>query len=51
MFIVTAINVGDGATLSITGSALTEVLGINSVTLGYMFSAFAWAYVLGQLPG
>jgi ACS family glucarate transporter-like MFS transporter len=51
LFIVTAINVGDRATLSITGSALTEVLGINSVTLGYMFSAFAWAYVLGQLPG
>lgn len=51
LFIVTAINVGDRATLSITGAALTEVLGIDSVTLGYMFSAFAWAYVLGQLPG
>jgi ACS family glucarate transporter-like MFS transporter len=51
LFIVTAINVGDRATLSITGSALTQVLGINSITLGYIFSAFAWAYVLGQLPG
>ncbi|MGE7990549.1 MFS transporter [Pseudomonas sp. NPDC089554] len=51
LFIVTAINVGDRATLSITGSALIEVLNINSVTLGYMFSAFAWAYVMGQLPG
>ena len=51
LFIVTAINVGDRATLSITGTALTQVLGINSVTLGYIFSAFAWAYVLGQLPG
>lgn len=51
LFIVTAINVGDRATLSITGTALSQVLGINSVTLGYIFSAFAWAYVLGQLPG
>jgi ACS family glucarate transporter-like MFS transporter len=51
LFIVTAINVGDRATLSITGTALTQVLGINSITLGYIFSAFAWAYVLGQLPG
>jgi ACS family glucarate transporter-like MFS transporter len=51
LFIVTAINVGDRATLSITGSALTQVLSINSLTLGYIFSAFAWAYVLGQLPG
>lgn len=51
LFIVTAINVGDRATLSITGSALTGVLGIDSLTLGYIFSAFAWAYVLGQLPG
>nr|WP_314871940.1 MFS transporter [uncultured Pseudomonas sp.] len=51
LFIVTAINVGDRATLSITGSALMEVLGIDTVTLGYLFSAFAWAYVMGQLPG
>ncbi|MBZ9781383.1 MFS transporter [Pseudomonas sp. REP124] len=51
LFIVTAINVGDRATLSITGSALMEVLSIDTVTLGYMFSAFAWAYVMGQLPG
>ncbi|MDE1164700.1 MAG: MFS transporter [Pseudomonas sp.] len=51
LFIVTAINVGDRATLSITGSALTQVLGIDAITLGFIFSAFAWAYVLGQLPG
>ncbi len=51
LFIVTAINVGDRATLSITGTALTQVLGIDSITLGYIFSAFAWAYVIGQLPG
>lgn len=51
LFIVTAINVGDRATLSITGTALTQVLEINSITLGYIFAAFAWAYVLGQLPG
>jgi MFS transporter, ACS family, glucarate transporter len=51
LFLVTAINVGDRAALSITGAAITAQLHISSVTLGYMFSAFAWAYVLGQLPG
>jgi MFS family permease len=26
-------------------------LGIDAVTLGYIFSAFGWAYVAGQIPG
>jgi ACS family glucarate transporter-like MFS transporter len=51
LFLVTALNVGDRTALSITGAAITTQLHINSVALGYMFSAFAWAYVLGQLPG
>ncbi|ATA18268.1 ACS family glucarate transporter-like MFS transporter [Gibbsiella quercinecans] len=51
LFIVTAVNYGDRAVLSIAGVPMSEELGISSVSLGYIFSAFAWAYVLGQIPG
>ncbi|MCA1024610.1 MFS transporter [Cytobacillus kochii] len=51
IFIVTVINYADRATLSIAGPALSSDLGINSVMMGYLFSAFAWSYVLGQIPG
>lgn len=51
ILLVTAMNLGDRANLSIAGAPLAQQLGIGSVTMGYMFSAFAWAYVIGQLPG
>ncbi|MBX2813557.1 MAG: MFS transporter [Myxococcales bacterium] len=51
LFIVTTINYADRATISITGAALQNELGIDSVSLGYIFSAFGWAYVLAQIPG
>jgi len=51
IFIVTTINYADRATISIAGAAIQEDLGIDAVELGYIFSAFGWAYVLGQLPG
>ncbi|WP_087666566.1 MFS transporter [Caballeronia humi] len=51
LFFMTAMNYADRATLSITGSAIKAQFGVSSVTLGYMFSAFAWTYVLAQLPG
>ncbi|WP_244145884.1 MFS transporter [Paraburkholderia tropica] len=51
LFFVTAINVGDRAALSITGSAIIHEFNLSPITLGYMFSVFAWAYVIGQLPG
>jgi len=51
ILLVTAINLGDRANLSIAGGGLSHDLGLDSVTMGYLFSAFAWAYVLGQLPG
>lgn len=49
--LATAINLGDRANLSIAGDALSHELGLDAITMGYLFSAFAWAYVLGQLPG
>ncbi|ATB39015.1 D-glucarate permease [Cystobacter fuscus] len=51
VFIVTTLNFADRATLSITGSTMQKELGLDPVQMGYLFSAFAWAYVLGQVPG
>jgi len=51
LFIVTTINYADRATLSIAGPLLSKDLGIDTVTMGYVFSAFGWSYVLAQLPG
>ncbi|GHF19944.1 putative glucarate transporter [Amycolatopsis deserti] len=51
IFIITAINYADRSSLSITGSSLQADLGFSTVQLGYIFSAFSWAYVVGQLPG
>ena len=51
LFVVTAINYADRATLSIAGPALSKDLGLDAVAMGYVFSAFGWSYVLGQLPG
>jgi MFS transporter, ACS family, glucarate transporter len=51
LFFVTTINYADRATMSMAGSALKTDLHIDAIGLGYIFSAFGWAYVLGQVPG
>ncbi|MFJ3058199.1 MFS transporter [Herbaspirillum sp. NPDC087042] len=51
LFVVTTVNYADRATLSIAGSAMKTELSLDPVTMGYIFSAFSWAYVLAQLPG
>jgi ACS family glucarate transporter-like MFS transporter len=51
IFILTTINYASRATLSITGVPLAAELKISSVRMGYLFSAFGWAYVIGQIPG
>lgn len=51
LFAITAINYADRATISIAGPAISKELGFSSVDLGYVFSAWGWAYVLCQLPG
>ena len=50
LFIVTSFNYGDRATLSIAGSEMADI-GLDPVGMGYVFSAFSWAYVIGQIPG
>lgn len=51
LFIVAMLNNADRAILSITGTEIQSSLGMNSITLGYLFASFAWAYMLAQLPG
>jgi ACS family glucarate transporter-like MFS transporter len=51
LFIVTALNYADRATLSIAGTDMANQLSLDSVMMGYVFSAFAWSYVAGQIPG
>jgi MFS transporter, ACS family, glucarate transporter len=50
IFVITVINYADRATLSITGTEVIKDLGLDPVMLGLVFSAFAWAYALGQVP-
>ena len=51
IFIVTAINYADRATLSIAGTEVAKELQLDTVAMGYIFSAFGWAYLLMQIPG
>ncbi|HKU00680.1 MAG TPA: MFS transporter [Paraburkholderia sp.] len=50
IFIITTINYADRATLSVTGSAMRTEFGLDAIRMGYIFSAFSWAYVLSQVP-
>jgi MFS transporter, ACS family, glucarate transporter len=51
LFLTTTVNYADRATLSIVGTSLSKDLHLDPVALGYLLSAFSWAYVLGQIPG
>ena len=51
IFLITALNYGDRATLSMAASPMSQDLGLDTITMGYIFSAFSWAYVIGQIPG
>jgi len=51
LFLVTTVNYADRATISIAGPELSKVLDLSPVQMGFVFSAFAWSYVLAQLPG
>ena len=51
LFLLTTVNFADRATLSIVGTDLAKQLQLDPVAMGYVFSAFAWAYVICQIPG
>ncbi len=47
----TIINYLDRSILGIAAPTMTTELGIDPALMGVMFSAFAWSYVLAQVPG
>ncbi|WP_229217755.1 MFS transporter [Massilia forsythiae] len=51
LFAITTINYADRATISIAAPEIRKDLGLDAVQMGFVFSAFAWSYVLAQLPG
>jgi ACS family glucarate transporter-like MFS transporter len=51
LFVTTAVNYADRSTLSIAGPALASDFHLDAAELGYLLSAFGWAYTLAQLPG
>ncbi|MDF2930209.1 MAG: d-galactonate transporter [Anaerospora sp.] len=51
LFFITVINYADRATISIAGPAIAKELKMDAIAMGYIFSAFGWAYVICQLPG
>lgn len=51
LFFISAINYASRATLGIAGKPLSAEFHLDPVQLGYLFSAFGWAYALGQVPG
>lgn len=51
LFFITIINYADRATISLAGPAIAKELNMDSISMGYIFSAFGWSYVIAQLPG
>ncbi len=50
LFFASSLNYADRATLSIAKTSLSHDLELDSVGMGYLFSAWAWSYVLAQIP-
>lgn len=50
LFAVSCFSFGDRVALSIAGTAMTRDIDLSPLRMGYLFSGFSWAYVLGQLP-
>src|SRR4051812_8760607 len=51
LFAITIINYADRASIAIAGPVMSKDLGLSPVQMGFIFSAFGWSYVIGQIPG
>ncbi|MBV8913601.1 MAG: MFS transporter [Acetobacteraceae bacterium] len=51
LFTVTIVNYADRASIAIAGPVMSKALGLSPVQMGFVFSAFGWSYVAGQIPG
>ena len=51
VFVNVVINYLDRSNMAVAGAALSKDLGLSSVQLGLLFSAFGWTYAFLQIPG
>lgn len=51
LFFFSAVSFSERSILSIAGAPIAADLGIGDVAMGFLFSAFGWAYVISQVPG
>jgi MFS transporter, ACS family, D-galactonate transporter len=51
LFVSVTINYLDRSNLSITAPAMRESLGLDTLQMGYVLSAFGWTYAFLQIPG
>jgi MFS transporter, ACS family, glucarate transporter len=50
LFVASTFSYGDRVVLSISAVDVTRTLHLDPLQIGYLLSAFSWAYVCGQLP-
>ena len=50
LFFASSVNYANRASLSITKTSLSNGLGLDSVWMGYLLSAWGWSYVVAQIP-
>lgn len=51
LFITVIVNYMDRSNISVAAPFITKELGINTVDMGLIFSAFGWTYCALQIPG
>ncbi len=51
LFVVTALTYADRQTLTIVQKQVSGKFGFDPVVMGYLISAFSWAYAAAQIPG
>jgi len=51
ILLLATIAYADRSILSIAAPGIVKEFGLGTVQLGYVLSAFSWAYVIGQIPG
>lgn len=51
IFITVVINYLDRSNISVAAFEMRKELGISTIQMGYLFSAFGWFYALLQIPG
>ena len=50
LFFASSVNYADRASLSITKGSLSSDLHLDTVSMGYLLSAWGWSYVIAQIP-